>query len=868
MVLALAACGGGGSTGPDGGPGPDAAVVQCEGVDDCPAPAPCLAATCEAGVCGTAPRPAGTACGDGADACETLTCDGAGTCAATPILCNEPPASPVPTPCVGTFEVYLGGDCNTTCDPQLGCQYQPVEVACPTGDEVLPQDEGYQVVLRNYLEGLPASAFDVPAGDLSFDPAMADDLDDETLFRLWAAVHYDGYLSSLPDYQMLRRFDSTDFTLASIEASTPARTQVGTDAGADPVAALFYWSWDVPGNPYYRAPGALQRTVALTAADLVVNTGQASIGNLDNASGALLNYGYVGAVLEQDPLAAAEVDACTIAAYDLGLRALFDRYEPRNVGNGNGNMLISQASGYTFLGQALADPTSIARAEAKIAAQLEAICDPAGFCEHAGGGFDVYYEGWSENVLTSAALQSGWPSLRDAERRFYRLRSRTSFPQPAAAGEVPFCLQPTGFSPATPFGDCIGGGDYNHSRDLGIAALFPDDAAYLVAGGVPGEPPWPGAADDPRAAMIADITSSRGLQRAVSFQSGDAGASPLAWGERHYPRGLSAGVLFTPADAYATIDAALTDDPERARVPALRTPDYVEVFGDAEGDHAPQFFVGKFGGAAPWSAVIHTGVIDTYTGGGGAGFGGGALVSLWTAAQGQAIYSWNIGRNYDIDTWFDWSNLWQWPTHAASGRAGAIRFSSAGIGQPAVTSTVTATSAHVEVSGTIAEDATVSAPLAQAIAYARTFDLDEDGVRVTTTLAPVAAAPTVDELYETLPLFSYFVAQGDQTEAPGTASTVEFVVGGVAQPATETFTANVSEVRITRFGQTVAITFTTPRAMAVLDTLDPDANLAPLPDISQLRNRYPITRTLRIRLLDAPAALPEVSISYTIARAE
>jgi hypothetical protein len=394
----------------------------------------------------------------------------------------------------------------------------------------------------------------------------------------------------------------------------------------------------------------------------------------------------------------------------------------------------------------------------------------------------VYYEGWSENVLTSAALQSGWPSLRDAERRFYRLRSRTSFPQPAAAGEVPFCLQPTGFSPATPFGDCIGGGDYNHSRDLGIAALFPDDAAYLVAGGVPGEPPWPGAADDPRAAMIADITSSRGLQRAVSFQSGDAGASPLAWGERHYPRGLSAGVLFTPADAYATIDAALTDDPERARVPALRTPDYVEVFGDAEGDHAPQFFVGKFGGAAPWSAVIHTGVIDTYTGGGGAGFGGGALVSLWTAAQGQAIYSWNIGRNYDIDTWFDWSNLWQWPTHAASGRAGAIRFSSAGIGQPAVTSTVTATSAHVEVSGTIAEDATVSAPLAQAIAYARTFDLDEDGVRVTTTLAPVAAAPTVDELYETLPLFSYFVAQGDQTEAPGTASTVEFVVGGVAQP--------------------------------------------------------------------------------------
>jgi hypothetical protein len=62
--------------------------------------------------------------------------------------------------------------------------------------------------------------------------------------------------------------------------------------------------------------------------------------------------------------------------HDLGLRALFDRYEPRNVGNGNGNMLISQASGYTFLGQALADPTSIARAEAKIAAQLEAICDP------------------------------------------------------------------------------------------------------------------------------------------------------------------------------------------------------------------------------------------------------------------------------------------------------------------------------------------------------------------------------------------------------------------------------------------------------------------------------------------------------------
>lgn len=863
--MGLGACGGGSGAPGDAVPGgPDAAPIACTDVSACPPAPACHDVACEAQQCVYPAAAAGTSCGEGGDACEVAACDGAGACVTAPVVCSDPPVAEVPRDCVGTFPVALGGACNTTCDPVAGCQYQTIDVPCPDPDTALPQTLGYQVVLRNYLAAQSAAAYDVPAGDVALADLAA--LTDDELFRLWLATHYDGSVSGLPNYRMLRQFPSTAFTLAAIEGSTPPATQVGTEAGADPLAALFYWQWAYAGNPYAGAAGALRRAFALTAADLMLMDAHGAPTNLDNASGALLNYGYVGSVLRTAPGTTEVVDACTQAAFNVGVRRVFDRYEARNVGNGNGNMLIAQAEGYAFMADALGDAPTRVRASAKIAAQLDAICDPAGFCLHQGGGFDPYYEGWSENVLTSGALRSGWAVLTDAEAAFYRLRSRTSLPQPPAAAppdHAPMCRQATAFAPATPFGDCTNGGDYNDSRDYGIAMLF-DDAAYLAAGGIPGEAAWPGAAADPRQAMIDDITSSRGLARAVSFQNGDAPGAPTPWAERHYPRGLSSAVLFYPPGGYARIQAALAADPERALLPALRSADFVESFGATADGRTPQVTVGKFGGAAPWAAVIHTGVIDTFTDGGG--FGGGALVSLWTAAQGHVVYGWNIGRNYGGD-YFRWGNLAQWPAHALSGQvAGGPRFSTARIGQPTVTQTIGADHATIDVEAELRDGKEVEAPLAAPLRYHRTFALDGDGLTVTTTLTPVGAAPMLSALFETIPLLQRFYRYDGGGELEADAAEIRFIVDGVPQVGGATPVADVDAVQITRFGETVAIEFATPQTVALVATLDPADDLAPLPDVGPLRQQYPVTTTLHVVLQASVAPLAPTTLAYTLRR--
>ena len=127
----------------------------------------------------------------------------------------------------------------------------------------------------------------------------------------------------------------------------------------------------------------------------------------------------------------------------------------------------------------------------------------------------------------------------------------------------------------------------------------------------------------------------------------------------------------------------------------------------------------------------------------------------------------------------------------------------------------------------------------------------------------MGAAPTIDELYETLPLFSYYYSYDGTGEDAASATAISFRQHGSTAfvEANATPLSNVEAVRLTRFGHTVEISFATPFPMSVVDSLAGDNS--PLPTIAQQTITY--TRVLRIALVNGSAPLTHTSISYTIA---
>ena len=854
--------GGNVETGPagDGGPNTDGAPPACSAALDCPAAAECMqAATCVDHLCQYTPVFKGIACGAGVDKCHTQSCDGAGTCEGVPIVCATPPVAAVPASCPSgtTFKAALGGECNTSCDPAVGCVYGTVDIPCPdgvaqAGGTLLPTDWAYQAKLRSYLATLTSADFDTTSAIPTFDPAAP--LSDDDLYQLWIGAHYDTYMGNLPNAGLLRSVPSSKFTLAAMESTTPPKVHPGGATGSLPIGALFYGDWHYAGNPFYGAPGVLKRIFAMTSADLMLmdqNTSQGG-GNLDEMSGALPNYGLVGARIRGE----ASIDVCVRAAYNVGLRRLFDWFEPKNVGNGNGDMLIAQVEGYAWMAEALGDADARVRAAAKAKAQIDAICDPAGFCLHQGGGYDPNYEGWTQNHVSVAALVSKWPHVVDFAKAVHDLRAYTSLPQPETIGPVwartQACIGPSEYAPAAPFPACTFGGDDAYGRDSATAQLT-DNAVYLVTGGQPGTPAYPDASF-----MKADIASSRGLERAWSF-NGDGAADLATWEPRHYPRGVSAGMILYEPGTYAALGAKVAADPDLAKLPVLRTADYVKALGASDATHQPQFLVAKYGGADPFSVIVHTGFIDTMYE--GAGLGGGELAGFWTKTGGTALLGWNTGRNYTFGQsgsgpWYAWHNWKKWPAHVVSGRSGSAIFSSGRLHQPAaVYDMTTPGEATVTVSGDLQNAPASQSALSGHVMYTRVFHTSSAGVTVDTTVAPSGSAPNVDELYELLPIF------GSYTEETEPASVVTFRIKGTSTfgaPVGGVATANVDGVRIARYGQTVEILFGDGYPIELV------ADDAPLPaNLSPLAFQ---TATLLIDLGAHGGALTPTSIHYAISK--
>lgn len=745
----------------------------------------------------------------------------------TGVVCNDPPASTDFAACAPgrTFHLPLGGACGGRCEPATGlCTYAATEVPCPSVDASvaapLAQDAPWKVVLRNYMASLTAADFDVPAGSVTFDAASPRSTDD--LFRFWIAVQRpNGQLPSLPTYAGLL-LPSADLTLARIERSGGPFAMVGRESVMGGKTA-WYALWDDPGNPWHGNHAVIRRAFVAAAGDMMqfhtyatttaCTRDPRSCG--DDMAGAIREYGSVGLATHRIPDA---VEACALAAYDVGMRQAFATWTAFDYSSPNSDITVGALPGLFYIADALEDPALRSAALTDTMDVLADNCDEAGFCKHQNGTYDASYEGWTMLHLVEAALASDEPALLAWVERFAALRAYTSFPELDRD-----LVGPSHFSPATSEPAALDQSDYiRFTRDVAVASIA-EEGRYLAFSEA-----QEGTIDLPEASALA--APIPGQLAFANMRASTIGSAIPAWEPRHYAGQQAPAVRLHRAGTHALLDGLR--DADASLPPVLRSTDYARTFGDL-------LVSARSGGLA---AVVHFGRVDR--GDVGSGFGGGTLSTLWAPTLGTVVLGWNQGSQafrddtitvascsdtrclpdscrggttctQRVDLTFTWADYRRWPVHHLVGEQGASRFSSARILDPGQTVTdLGGGDVEVVTTGDLGDSSSAHAAdpsnvLADGSTLTRTFRLEGGVLTLGTSLAVASPRPTVDAIDEVIPLFVGL----------DTADTlvVEARVMGetVFRALTATAIANVDRVRVRRGTGTLEISFDTPRRVSL-----------------------------------------------------
>ncbi len=661
----------------------------------------------------------------------------------------------------------------------------------------IPQTQPYQVTLRNYLATLTESDFEMALQPYVYSNAFTATPD--SLFAHW--LWHENRTFGLPAEHRGLRVPATAFVLTNIEANGQVRMRVGRSAFFDPVGIAWWSQWPFPGNPH--RPGtanslaARRRAFVGAAVDLMMLDAYNSQDNgvrSDYMGGSLIRQAYVYGIVKST--LPPEVQA----AYEAGLRRLFERIEGVSPGaNSGADMETFQIVGLWYAAEAIGDDDLRARALARAQAVLDAIIRPAGY-EHHGYAFDSSYMGIALRFMTWAGFLYRDQRISQTLDGMLRLKAYLNLPEPGSTNYDGVYVGPSHFNTGTDE-SAVKDQWYLNFRDAGDA-MQSDEALYLMYGGrdVQSYMKPLGYSDQP--AMRSDIS---GWIDSVNYgYYGDEGlTTPTAavsavWSQNYWNEGINYAHDFAPTGFWGRLRLLRLEGSPLTLPPFSRRPGFVRAFAD-------DFLMVKIGN---YGAIIHADVIRDQWNGHVSGLSGGSLSAFWTPVTGTVLLGLNGGsqNTTGYETWSGWSN---WAVHAISGADAAGRpFSSARNRNPSATFELYGqTAAVATVSGTIGtNDAAMSAPggaITGAVAYTRVFTCTPTGLSVRTTLTSDQSDPA-SELWEILPIH---MRASPQT----TNAIVEFRSGSSWTPASSALATNVSRVRITRFGESVQIVFAEPR---------------------------------------------------------
>jgi hypothetical protein len=700
----------------------------------------------------------------------------------------------------------IGGECNSTCNEATGeCEYTEVTVRCPPVAALsetgwLSQTEPWKVVLRNYLATLGGADFDVELTQLTWEPAALETADD--LMPLFVLTRNENRTAP-PAYSL--RTPSDAFVLTRIEDHDGSGTDgllftVGRGRFIEPIDTTFWFGWDYAGNPFYGQPGLARRALLASMIDMIeqdtiyddetepgVDSGHSQLQS-GLFSRWAFTYHETKAFLRSEP-----DGACVAAAYEAGLREMFQRNVDWDWNPGNTDMDQPSHVALLLTAEAIGDAELIQAADDESKELLSAelgYWDPAGYNYHDNGGRgpDIGYNGISLHFLTWAAAATRRGHLVQAVEDAARVRAHLTLPE----GDGSSFTSPNHMNSASAFGvtpDQWGGVSRNyavamlsdhgkywpfptgHSEPAYVLSYLPDDLAEL------------------QAQTQTDV--ERGVKETFesSYESIDVPIHDLPmdyWSPQHWSHGFSSAVYYPVDGFFDDMQARIAAGaPELLPAVASQT-SFVTVLGD-------DFVIA---GTTSYAGILYAGeVADEWANGFPAGFGGGALSAFWTTATGPVLMGSTPGTQHaEPDTWSNWPD---WATHATSGATPTGPFSTARVLEP--TRTIDPATGNTRVDGVLSSTAGggYSAPDANLadVDYTRTFTLDADRLTVETELRP-STSVSLAELVEALPL--------DQGRSDsGFAVQFETTTGTVA--ATTSYTADVQAIRVARYAGSVRI---------------------------------------------------------------
>jgi len=718
----------------------------------------------------------------------------------------------------------------------------------PAGRTPLPQRHAYQRVLRDYLGQFSEQDFEHGVTE-PLTVAESPDADAEGKYRtyLMTLMHQPlvGWKRGTPAVNAPPRL----FLPANIEGPLPppAPTEpIAPPPRPDPLPATFtpvpvptptgivvppvwpetliaFTRWNYAGNPYYgNLP--LQRRAFVTAAvqmimlDEHLETSTTNLGAGENALH-LISYGdtYLGV----EPWLPDEVRR----AFKDGLLRIGRRLLRQGVTGENRHHDLAAVIGLAYAARACGDADFAAETTA-FARRLftdPRYVHPAGYWIDRGGGIDVGFAGTANFYAVWAALMTDWDFAPQVVERNYRLRAHLCFPEPN--GDL---TGPSHFNARLGVPACGDQWHWDGARER-AAAMVTDEAAYLL------KPVTTATLDGAAADRVSwfnfqikqnpvrpDTFGRQSAMKTGYWKNDELTGRTWTWrpvATYNFPISINPAYQFYRPGAYDHLQDLARQGSPMLRSPYLRDENFVRNFAEA-------FVAAKQAG---YAALVHTGPvgkIDPSDGlrpyPGEAGFGGGQLSAFWTAEAGAVLLGRRAGQTSEQN--FDAIDAWRLlPIHAVSGLTSEGKvFSSARILKPDVAVSSEGAVSVVTVAGAIPPASREQGPtLAGRIEYRRTFRIEPDGLRVTTTLAG-DGRDRIAELYETLPVFRH-----DRRREPYPDPTrIEFRVGENWIQASAEITPNVTAVRLDRLRGRVQIAFDRPQRVKLSPEVWSDSYLS------------------------------------------
>lgn len=673
--------------------------------------------------------------------------------------------------------------------------------AAATARVMLPQAQEYQRTLRAYMATLTEKDFDPGVtGKVTTPPVNPDKEYQYRQFLL--AIQQGPHVGGKRGTPAVNA-PPLNFLLTTIEGPTAV---IAPPVWVEALGSFI--AWDSPGNVYRDNKALKMRAFVTAATKLIMIDNHLDVNAASGITRADWNCYNVIMAASAYPVFKGVLPPEVQKAYETGLLRLARKVMAKGPVGAEPDSEMGVAVGLWYAAQATGDVafTKEAEAYAKKLCTDPRFLHPAGYWVE-GGGLDLGFGGMPNFWTTWLALASNWPFAKEAVDKVYRLKSHLILPEPDGTVTGPTAFNSRLGSPASE-----DQWDWEGSRDHG-AAMITDEAASMIK--FPTDEELSKSLER-RTQIIADHLYG-GLRNAYDktgryLENDELRGSPWRWGVfpngTNYPIEVNPSYEFYRKDAWAHLEKLRKENSPMLKSPYLRDGDFTHNFGNAfisvkHKSFAAVVHVGPVGDPAPDELMaFYKGPL---------GYGGGQLSAFWTPEAGSAL----LGRRSGFamhganPMFYDKIEEWRtWPLHAVSGAtADGKFFTSARITKPKTTVDTKPNLTEAKVTGDIPQTFIgQEGGLTGKLQYARSFRIDDKGVRVETTVTG-DGKDSIAELYETLPIY-----HRDAKLQPNLAPPViEFQSGGKWSPASDAWTEKVQAVRVTRFKGSVVVTFETPR---------------------------------------------------------